>query len=172
MALPAAPKVWLGAQGRWISGSEQTSLGARSVQAVTADAGLYWEATDLVTLGLAGYNLVPTGHEWAMPTGAGAGLSVGSDTSVKVTGDWRIDFDRGAGSTNRYAAGLELLLGRMFPVRGGWMRDETLGTSWWSAGVGLVTTSGVALELGYRQSLDDADARTVSAAFKLQFLDL
>jgi hypothetical protein len=178
VAFTVAPRTWLGAQARWFSGSEWlyapdgTTVASASVEAVTADAGLYWEATDLVSLGLAGYGLIPTNHDQALPAGVGAGLAVGSDTSVKVTGDWRADFDRRGQTTNRYAAGLELLLGRMVPVRGGWMKDETLGGSWWNAGAGLVTSGGVGLEVGYRQSLDDADARVVSVAFKLQFLEL
>jgi hypothetical protein len=59
------------------------------------------------------------------------------------------------------------MLGQLVPVRAGWSRDETLGGSWWSAGAGLVTRGGVALDVGYRQSLSDASARTVAATLKL-----
>ena len=167
LALPVASKVWLGAQGRWLD-----AKGVERVNAVTADAGLFWEVGDAVTFGLAGYNLVPVGHERILPRGLGAGVAVGSDTSFKITGDWRADFDRTGKTTNRYGAGAELLLGNMVPVRAGFVKDETLATSWWSAGAGLVSTSGLAVDLGYRQSLDATDARTISVAIKTFALDL
>jgi hypothetical protein len=63
--------------------------------------------------------------------------------------------------------GAEALLGELVPVRAGWMKDETLGGSWWSVGAGLVTRSGVALDIAYRQSIDDPSARTIAAALKL-----
>jgi hypothetical protein len=53
------------------------------------------------------------------------------------------------------------------PIRAGWSRDEVLGGRWWSAGVGLVSRSGVALDVGYRQSLDDASARTIAGTLKM-----
>jgi hypothetical protein len=167
VAMPIASKVYLGGQARWLD-----VRGAERINAISADAGLYWEVSDLVAVGVAGYNLIPVGHEAAMPRGMGAGFSVGSDTSLKVSADWRGDFDRTGKSTNRYAAGAELFLGNMFPVRGGWVKDETLDTSWWSAGVGLIASSGVAIDGGYRQSIDDPKARTISVSIKVYFLEL
>ncbi|HET9554930.1 MAG TPA: hypothetical protein VFP50_18335 [Anaeromyxobacteraceae bacterium] len=164
---PVGDKVYLGAQARYLKLG-----GAESVNAVTADAGLLWEVADYLTVGVAGYNLVPSGHELAAPRGVGAGLAIGSDTSVKLTADWRADFDRLGKTTNRYGAGLEVLLGNLMPLRAGWMKDETLDTSWWSAGAGLVSANGVGLDLGYKQSLKTPDARVVSAAIRVQLLDL
>jgi hypothetical protein len=54
----------------------------------------------------------------------------------------------------------------MVVLRGGLMRDQTLGTSWWSAGAGLVTP-GAALDVGYRQSTTDPSARQVGATLKV-----
>jgi len=167
LAVPVASKVYLGAQARWLD-----AKGPERVNAVTADAGLFWEVSDAVTFGLAGYNLVPVGHERLLPRGMGAGVAIGSDTSFKITGDWRADFDRTGKTTNRYGAGAELLLGRMVPVRAGYVKDETLATSWWSAGAGLVSSSGLALDVGYRQSIDATNARTISVAIKTFMLDL
>jgi hypothetical protein len=108
----------------------------------------------------------------------GAGLAIGSDTSVKLVADWRADFDRVKDATgkprttNRYGVGLEAFLGNMVPVRAGYLVDETLDTTWWSAGLGLVTPTGVALDAGYRQSLAHPDARVMSVSFKMQFLNM
>jgi hypothetical protein len=97
----------------------------------------------------------------------GAGVGIGSDRSFQLTADWRADFDRAGKTTNRYGAGVEVLLGQLVPLRAGWSKDEMLGTKWWSVGAGLVTQTGVALDVGYRQSLDDPSARTVAATLKL-----
>jgi len=172
-------KLYLGAQGRYLALRETAPDGtSRKLSVVTADAGLFWEVGELISVGLAGFNLVPTGHELSAPRSLAAGLAVGSDTSVKLTADWRADFDRvtdaggKARTTNRYGVGAEVFLGNMIPLRAGWLRDETLDTSWWSAGVGLVTAGGVALDLGYRQSLKESDARVIAASFRMQFLEL
>ncbi|MCM2334201.1 MAG: hypothetical protein NDI82_09675 [Anaeromyxobacteraceae bacterium] len=172
-------RLYLGAQGRYLALREDQADGTtRRVSVVTADAGLFWEAADYVSVGVAGFNLIPTGHEQTAPRALAAGLALGSDTSVKVIADWRADFDRvrdaagKARTTNRYGAGVEAFLGNMVPLRAGWMRDETLDTSWWSAGAGLVTAGGVALDVGYRQSLEDSAVRIIAVSFKAQFLEL
>jgi hypothetical protein len=163
-----AEHCYLGVQGRYFQLGGTFPPGASGkVNAVSADAGLFWEVTDGLTLGAAGYNLVPTGHTESTPRGAGAGVGVGSDTGVKVVADWRGDFDRGHKSTNRYSLALEALLGATAPVRVGWQRDETLKTSWWMAGIGLVTQSGVSLDVGYRQSVSSPDARTIEVALTI-----
>ena len=179
LAGPVADRAWLGVQGRYLSIREEDAAGAVTrVNAVTADAGLLWEVSDLLSVGVAGFNLVPTGHERSAPRSLAAGLAAGSDTSLKLTADWRADFDRvrdaagKARTTNRYGLGMEIFLGDMVPIRAGWQKDETLDTSWWSAGAGLVAPNGLALDVAYRQSLTQADARQVVVALKLQGLDL
>jgi hypothetical protein len=47
------------------------------------------------------------------------------------------------------------------------MKDETLDGQWWSAGAGLISQGGVALDVGYRQSLDTPSARTIAATLKM-----
>jgi hypothetical protein len=161
LAGPVARNFYLGVAGKWLSVD-----GPRSSSAATVDAGVLWQVSELVSVGGAGYNLVPIANDAIAPMGAGAGIAVGSDRSFQVTGDWRTDFDRTGTTTNRYAAGVEVLLARLVPLRAGWMKDETLDTSWWSVGAGLVT-QGVALDVGYRQSLDAPTARTIAATLKL-----
>ncbi len=162
LAGPVIGNLYLGAAGKYLSMS-----GPQKVSAATVDAGLFWQVADLVSVGAAGYNLVPISNSEVAPLGVGAGLGLGSDRAFQVTGDWRADFDRAGKTTNRYAVGAEVLLGNLIPLRAGWMRDETLGGRWWSVGAGLVAQSGVALDIGYRQSLDDTSARTIAATLKL-----
>jgi hypothetical protein len=162
LAGPIAKDLHLGIAGKYFS-----VKGPKNTSAATADASLFWQPVDGLSIGAAGYNLVPIANEAVAPRGAGAGVGIGSDRSFQVTADWRADFDRAGKTTNRYGAGLEVLLGNLVPLRAGWSRDETLDTKWWSIGAGLVTQTGVALDIAYRQSLDDASARTIAATFKV-----
>lgn len=162
LAGPLGGGMFLGVTGKYLSlsGPDKTS-------AATVDAGLFWQVADYVSIGVVGHNLVDIGNEAAAPRSAGAGIALGSDTVAQVTGDWRADFDRVEGkTTNRYAVGAEVLLGRLVPLRAGFERDETLGARWWSIGAGLVSPS-AALDLGYRQSTDDPSARMIAATLKL-----
>ena len=162
LAGPVAQDLHLGVSGKYLA-----VKGPVNVEAATVDAGLFWQVAELLSIGAAGYNLVSIANEAVAPMGAGAGIGVGNDRSFQVTADWRADFDRAGKTTNRYGAGLEILLGDLVPLRAGWSKDETLGTRWWSIGAGLVTQTGVAIDLGYRQSLDDTSVRTVAATLKV-----
>ena len=162
LAGSVARGLYLGVGGKYLS-----FHGANGVGAATMDAGALWRVADQVSLGLAGYNLVSIGEPAVAPKGWGAGVAVGSDRSIQVTADWRRDLDRATKATNTWAVGAEVLLGDFAPVRAGWMKDETLGDSWWSLGAGIVTSAGVSLDVGYRQSLDHPSARTLAAAVKV-----
>jgi hypothetical protein len=116
---------------------------------------------------VAGYNLVPIGDEVQAPRGMGAGLSVGDDRRFHLAGDWRRDFERTGKGTDSWMAGAEILLGDTAPVRGGFLKDGTRGARFWSAGVGLVSSSGVALDVSYRQSVEAPFDRTVALAIKI-----
>ena len=161
LAGPVSQGIYLGTTGKLYSLHGRTDY-----QAANVDAGLFWQLTELVSLGVVGYNLVPGGNAAVAPTMAGAGLAIGSDRIFQVTGDWRADFDRHGGKvSNRYAVGAEALIAKLVPVRAGFLKDDTLGTNWWSAGAGIVTPVG-AVELGYRQSTSDPSARTLAASIK------
>ncbi len=161
LAGPIAKDLYLGVTGKYLD-----LKGPRNSDAATVDAGFFWQVADYVSVGAAGYNLVSIANDAVAPMGAGAGIGIGNDRAFQLTADWRADFDRAGKTTNRYAAGLEVLLGQLVPLRAGWSRDEVLDGRWWSIGAGLVTRSGIALDVGYRQSLDDASARTVAATLR------
>jgi hypothetical protein len=140
--------------------------GPRPVLAVTADAGFLWQAAKYFSIGGAGYNLIPIGNEAVAPLGAAAGLAVGSDTGFQIGGEWRAMFPKTAPAVNQYSGGIELLLGDMFPVRGGYVYQQATRTSWWTAGVGFVTKN-VGLDAGYQQSFEDPNARTFVVALRV-----
>jgi len=151
----------LGVQGRYLHLG-----GVEPVNAITADAGINWEASSLVTVGVAGFNLVPTNHPLMLPRGMGAGFAVGTDTLIRVLADWRGTFLPQGLTANRYAAGVVGLVGGMLALRAGWTRDELLHTSWWSGGAGLISSDGFALDFGYKQSLDVSSAREMALSFR------
>ncbi|WP_242345530.1 hypothetical protein [Anaeromyxobacter terrae] len=166
LAGPIAEKLYLGVAAKWLS------LRANDkVSAATGDAGLFWQVGEWLSLGAVGYNLVPIANEAIAPMGVGAGLTLGNDRAFQVTADWRADLDRAETTKNRYGVGAEVLLGGLVPLRAGWARDEVIDTSWWSLGAGIVTRGGVALDVGYRQSLDATSARTIAASLKLYLFD-
>jgi hypothetical protein len=166
VAGPIMDKLYLGLTGKWLSVTE-----VEKVSAATVDAGVFWQIAEYVSIGAAGYNLVPISNDRVAPRGYGAGLTLGTDRVAQVTADWRADLDRLDHTTNRYGVGAEVLLGGLVPLRAGWARDETIDTSWWSAGAGFVTRGGIALDVGYRQSLDAPSARTIAASLKMFLFD-
>lgn len=163
LALPVGAGLFAGITGKLLdlrSPTAKTRVG-------NVDASLYWQASSAVGLGLAAYNLVPTGKKQDAPLAFGGGLHVGDGRRYNVAFDWRGDQERRGKLTSAWAAGGELLVSDVVPVRAGWLKDDTRGASWWSAGLGLVSTSGVALDVSYRQGIDHPDDRTVAAAVKL-----
>lgn len=164
MAGPLTGGLFLGATGKYLD--VRTAAGGR-LAAATADASLYWQVSQLVGLGVAGYNLVPVGDRVQAPRALGAGISIGDERRFHLVGDWRRDFERAGRNTDAWMAGGEVLLGDSIPVRAGWLHDDTRGGSFWSAGVGLVSASGVALDLAYRQSVEFSQDRTLAVALKI-----
>jgi hypothetical protein len=144
--------------------------GAEDVNAATVDASLFVGLGQRVSVGVTGFNLVDVNHPQQAPLGLGAGVAIGDDRSFHLTGDWRGDWDRRDELTHSWGAGLEYLAGTYFPLRGGYVRDGTREVDWWTAGVGLVSTSGLALDVAYRQSLDDPSDRLIGVAVKLFLL--
>ncbi len=136
------------------------------------DAGVFLQVSPKVSVGAAGYNLVHNEHREVLPRAWAAGFAVGADTSLQLVGEYRIEHDRAraadgsAKSTNRYSVGAEYLFANAVPVRAGYERDETLDTSWWSAGVGYVTQRYV-VDLAFRQSTTDPTARTFALALRV-----
>jgi hypothetical protein len=164
IAFPVANSFFLGVTGKY------QSLGGPAgdqMRALNLDASAFWQASNFISLGVAGYNLLDAGHRQIQPRAFGAGLSVGDDRRYRIAADWRGDEQRRGRLTNLFAVGGELLLGDVAPVRAGFMKDETRNASFWSAGIGIVTSGGFAMDLGYRQRFEDPQERTVAVALKV-----
>ncbi len=168
LAAPVSKGLFLGLQGNYfdLRGAEHVS------STVNVDAGLMYQVTGKVSIGAAAYNLVHTRHHQVEPQGVGAGFALGSDSSLQLVGDWRMDFDRVRKAdgrpkkTNRYGLGAEYLFDNAVPLRAGFQVDDISRTKWWSLGAGWVS-SRLAVDLGYRQSTTDPQARTVEIALRV-----
>ncbi len=163
-AAPLAQGFFLGASAEYL-----TLDGVQRVQAGNVHAGLLWEVMEYFTLGVAGTNLIHTGHDSIAPTGVAAGFSAGTDRLFHVAGDWRGQWGPTGPVRNTWAAGAEVLAADAIPLRAGWTRDEWRGGQWWSVGAGLVTSSGVALDLAWRQAIGGGSERTLAVGLKLFF---
>jgi hypothetical protein len=165
MAAPVGASFFVGATAKYGS---LNGPGGEHMSAGNVDAAAFWQVANLVTAGVAGYNLIGAGHKTVMPRGVGAGVAVGDERRFHVAVDWRGDFDRAGGkTTNLYAVGGEILVADLMPLRAGYLRDETRNASYWSAGLGVVTSSGVAVDASYRQGIERADDRTFAIGVKL-----
>lgn len=144
----------------------------RISSAINLDAGAFYQVTRLVSVGATAYNLLSTEHRALLPRGYGLGVAAGSETSLQLVADWRLDLDRArrddgsAKQTHRYSIGAEYLFNGAIPVRAGYQVDDTSRTKWWSAGAGFVTPR-VAVDLAYRQNVHDAKARTYGVALRV-----
>lgn len=164
VAFPLTSRLFLGLTAKYqaIDGP-----GPDEMRAVNLDASAFWQITRLISVGAAGYNLIGSGHKMLQPRAVGVGASIGDDRKYSLSADWRGDLQRKGHLTNLFAVGGEVMLGDSWPLRASFVRDDTRDASFWSVGIGVVTTSGFAVDFGYRQSFQSPTERTFSAAIKL-----
>ena len=136
------------------------------MRAANVDVSAFWQASSVFSLGGAVYNLLDAGHRSIQPRAYGAGAAVGDDRTFHLAVDWRGDMQREGKLTNLYAVGAEVLLADVAPLRAGYLRDETRHASFWSAGAGFVSSSGVGLDLAYRQCIERSDERVLAMGLK------
>jgi hypothetical protein len=167
LAAPLTDRLSLGVQGNYFDLHGVQRVAAQ----VNVDTGLFYQVTSMVSVGAAGYNLINSKHDAVEPQAFGVGFAAGSERSLQVTGDWRIDLDRvkdaqgRSKKTNRYGIGAEYLFDNAVPIRAGFQKDGISGTNWWSVGLGWVSAR-AAVDLGFRQSVSDPRARTLAIAVR------
>ncbi len=164
LAAPLSQGIYAGASGKFLSLNGPLGVEVRSFN---ADLGLFWTVNEMLTVGAAGYNLFSASNRQVMPRGVGAGIGVGNGRTFNIAADWRSDFDRNSTTTHAFGVGGEILVADLVPLRAGYLHDDILGGQWWSVGAGIVSASGVALDLSYRQSFEDPSRRTIAAALKV-----
>lgn len=138
------------------------SSGALQANAVTGDAGVLVRLFEVLTIGLAGHNLVDTRHA-ALGTyfTAEAAFSSGFFSAVA---DVRGEYREAAAPLLGVNAGGELVFAEGIPVRGGWSLDES-GHTFLSAGGGWMFQGG-AVDIAYRHELNGI-GRAVAVTIKI-----
>lgn len=134
--------------------------------AVTGDVGLLLRPVDLLSVGIAAYNVIDV-HSVDAPLRAAVGASLGTDTSWRLAADVVFDF-AGDDAVASYHAGAEYLLAGAIPLRAGFKHLETTGANYLSAGLGFVGPS-VGLEAAFVQNLGDGASGDRTFALTLKF---
>ncbi len=161
-AAPITEGLYLGVTGKYFSLS-----GAEGVQIGNVDLGAFWQLTQMVSLGAVAYNVVPSGHQQVAPHAYGAGLSIGNDRLFHLGADWKGTLDAAGKMLSAYGVGGEVLVANLIPLRAGYLKDDRLNGQFWSAGAGVVSSSGLALDLAYRQAFGWPSSRMFGVALKV-----
>ncbi len=164
LAFPLSQNLFLGVTGKYFS---MGGPAGETMRSANADASAFYRSAGGFGLGVAGYNLLDSGHVSQFPRALGVGISYGDERKYHLAADWRGDFQRQGKTTNLFAIGGELLLGDSFPVRASYVDDETRYASFWSVGAGLVSSSGVAIDAAYRQGFQNSSDRTFAVTLKM-----
>lgn len=175
LASPVVPnRVILGFGGRYLSYTQDKS---DLIKGFTMDAGAVIRVADGFFIGAAGNNLIDvcagTGDSDlpcpanAAPRTVGGGFALGSSFGVLLAGDVRADFSPEDEVRMIYAAGLEVLLGQVFALRGGYQHRDLESENVMALGVGIKTQS-MGFDVGY-QRLFKAEEDLLSLSLQLSF---
>ena len=164
IAFPLGESFFVGATGKYqaLNGPFNDQM-----RAANFDVSAFWQASSMFSLGGAVYNLLDAGHRGEEPRAYGAGAAVGDDRTFHLAVDWRGDAQRQGKLTSLYAVGAEVLLAEVAPIRAGYLKDDTRHASFWSAGAGFISSSGVGLDLAYRQCIERSDERILAVGLKI-----
>ena len=161
------PRVMVGTTTKYYS-FKSDMMGDTKASGFTFDVGATVRVTRLVNLGVAAQNLYSSEASPRFPRMIGAGLqarplpifTLGFDMRWKLDGD-----DRSA----RYGGGAELFLrsgsSLGFPIRLGGLRDNGLGSTYVSGGVGLAGLKW-GLDVGARREVKGGDETMVIASMR------
>ena len=133
------------------------------------DLGTTIRLTEMINFGVAAYNLVGTSSP-EMPRAAGGGLSLHPLPMLTLNYDMRWVYG-GDMHGARYGGGAELFLRSAsgqtgFPIRAGALRDNYLGSTYLSAGLGFTTMS-FGVDVGGRRSISGLNETMVIASIRL-----
>ncbi len=139
MSRPITPRILLGSSVKYFHFDSQMPTDT-STSGFTFDLGLTLRMTDLINLGLAGYNL--WGAESAQfPRALGGGLQAHPIPSLTMSFDsrWRLV---GPDEKARYGGGLEYFLRggeNGYPLRAGVLHDNNTKGTYVSGGIGMAS---------------------------------
>jgi hypothetical protein len=167
LAYPLSPRVYLGSNVKYFHFASDV-MNEPAASGFTFDLGTTVRLTDLVNLGVAGYNL--WGQDSVQfPRAAGGGVQARPIPILAISFDarWRLD---GNQHPARYGGGAELFLrtnnGQTgFPIRLGALHDSGLASTYLSAGFGIASMK-YGLDLAARTAVSGASDNMIIASMR------
>lgn len=161
------PRVSIGATIKYFD-YETSVMGEDDSNGTAFDLGATLRLTEMVNLGVSGQNLYSTEKSVQFPRAAGGGLQARPFPSLTLSFDmrWKLEDDGGM----RYGGGAEWFLrgskGRTgYPIRIGGLRDEALGSTYVSGGIGMASMSW-GIDIGARREVKGGDDTLVIASMR------
>ena len=167
LAYPVTPRVSLGTSVKYFNFSSDVMSEPKS-SGFTFDAGTTLRVTDLVNLGVAGYNLFGK-DSTEFNRAIGGGIMAKPLPSIAFSFDARWKLESGD-HTVRYGGGGELFLrsgnGQTgFPLRVGALHDNGLKSTYLSAGIGMASMK-FAIDIAGRLAVSGADDTLIIASMR------
>lgn len=165
------PRVMIGATIKYYS-FKSDMAGETSQSGFTADVGATLRLTQMINLGISGQNVYATEDAHPMfPRAAGGGFHARPMPNLSLGFDarWLLDADDVAGSI-RYGGGAELFLSGSrgqtgYPLRVGALRDNGLGATYVSGGLGMATLKW-SVDLAARREVKGGDETMILASMR------
>ncbi len=158
LAYPVSPRVFLGSSVKYFN-FDSDVMSEEKASGFNWDIGTTVRISDLVNIGAAGYNLWGADSP-EFPRAVGGGVLARPVPSLAFSFDarWKLDGDD---HSARYGGGAELFLrpsnGQSgFPLRAGALRDNGLGATYLSGGIGYATMK-VAVDVAARHAISGND---------------
>ncbi len=166
LAYPITPHVFIGAGLKYFH-FDSDSPAMPSSSGFNWDVGTTLRLTDVVNVGVAGYNLWGS-DSVDFPRAVGGGVLARPISSLALSFDsrWRLSGPSGA----RYGGGAELFLrtgnGQTgFPIRVGALHDNALGATYISGGLGVAGMK-YGIDIGARRAVSGLDETMVIASMR------
>jgi len=165
LAYPVSPRVYLGSNIKYFH-FDSDMASAPSASGFAQDIGTTVRLTDLVNVGVAGYNLWGA-ESVQFPRAVGGGVFAKPIPILSLSFDSRW---RTSGSGARYGGGAELFLRTStgqtgFPIRVGGLRDNELHSTYISAGLGIASMK-YGIDIGARRAVSGADDTVIIASMR------
>jgi hypothetical protein len=167
VAYPISPRVSLGTSLKYFNDKSDV-MPDEKTSGFTFDAGTTLRITELVNLGIAGYNLFgKDSTEFNRAVGGGVLAKPIPALALSFDARWKLESND---HTARYGGGAELFLrsgnGQTgFPLRVGALRDNGLSTTYMSAGLGVATMK-FAVDVAGRLAVAGADDTMIIASMR------
>ena len=162
---PITPRVFLGSGIKYFSAKDD-AMGSSDSSGWNWDAGMTLRLTDVINVGASAQNLWGADSpEFPRAVGGGVLARPMQTLSVSFDARWKLDGDD---RSARYGGGAELLLRSgtgAIPLRVGGLRDNGLGATYVSAGVGYAHMKG-AVDVAGRYAVSGGDGTMIIASLR------